>query len=461
MFEKVLIANRGEIALRVIRACHELGVKAVAVYSEADRESLHVRFADEDVCIGPPSATESYLNIPRIIAAAEVTGAEAVHPGYGFLAENAEFSEICERSGLVFIGPTAEQIRSMGDKATARRTMMEVGVPTVPGSEGVVSDPDEAMRIAEEVGFPIMVKASAGGGGKGMRIAPDPESFPKLLQAAQNEARAAFGDASVYLERAIVRPRHVEFQVFGDQHGKVVHLGERDCSIQRRHQKLVEEAPSPALDEELRARMGDAAVRAAEVIDYVGAGTVEFLLDASGDFYFIEMNTRIQVEHPVTEVTTGLDLVKEQIRVAAGERLSFPPSSMKHRGHAIEFRINAEDPARNFAPGPGLITTFHPPGGPGVRLDTHVYSGYRVPPFYDSLLAKLIVSGNTREEAIKRARIALETFVIEGIPTTIPFLREVSWDDHFARGDVDTGFLARFVAERSAAGPAGPGGAGS
>ncbi|MGD2068641.1 MAG: acetyl-CoA carboxylase biotin carboxylase subunit, partial [Gemmatimonadota bacterium] len=438
----------GEIALRIIRACHELGIQTVAVYSEADRESLHVRFADEDVCIGPPSATDSYLNIPRLIAAAEVTGAEAVHPGYGFLAENAEFSEICTRSDLVFIGPTPDQIRAMGDKATARRTMMEVGVPTVPGSAGVVTDPDEAIEIAEEIGFPIMVKASAGGGGKGMRIAPDASSFPRFLQAAQSEAKAAFGDPGVYLERALQRPRHVEFQVFGDSHGKVVHLGERDCSIQRRHQKLVEEAPSPALDDALRAEMGDAAVRAAEAIDYEGAGTVEFLLDRNGAFYFIEMNTRIQVEHPVTEVTTGLDLVKEQIRVAAGEPLSFPDAALKHRGHAIEFRINAEDPDRNFAPAPGQITTFHPPGGPGVRLDTHVYAGYRVPPHYDSLLGKLIVSGNTREEAIVRARNALGSFVIEGVSTTIPFLQEVARDEHFVRGDVDTGFIERFMSER-------------
>jgi acetyl-CoA carboxylase, biotin carboxylase subunit len=376
LFKKVLIANRGEIALRIIRACHELGIRTVAVYSEADRESLHVRFADEDVCIGPAPARESYLNIPRIIAAAEITGAEAIHPGYGFLAENAEFSEICGRSEIVFIGPTPEQIRSMGDKATARRTMMDSGVPTVPGSEGIVSDPAEAERLAREIGFPLMVKASAGGGGKGMRVAHDAESFPKLFQAAQNEARAAFGDPGVYLERLIQRPRHVEFQVFGDTQGRIVHLGERDCSIQRRHQKLVEEAPSPALNPELRQRMGDAAVRAASAIDYVGAGTIEFLLDQDGSsFYFIEMNTRIQVEHPVTEVTTGLDLVKEQIRVAAGEPLSFPNGEAELRGHAIEFRINAEDPERGFAPSPGRITSFHPPGGPGVRLDTHVYTG--------------------------------------------------------------------------------------
>ncbi len=448
MFKKLLVANRGEIALRVIRASRELGIRTVAVYSQADQESLHVRFADEAVCIGPPRAAASYLNIPRIIAAAEITGAEAVHPGYGFLAENAEFAEICQRSDLTFIGPTPDQIRAMGDKATARETMERVGVPTVPGSDGVIEDEKEALKVARDVGFPIMVKASAGGGGKGMRIAPDEESFPSLFMAAQNEARAAFGDGSVYLERAIVGPRHIEFQVFGDQHGRVVHLGERDCSIQRRHQKLIEEAPSTALTPELRAAMGEAAVRAAQAIDYVGAGTVEFLLDASGEFYFIEMNTRIQVEHPVTEVTTGFDLVKEQIRVAAGEPLSFPCEDPVHRGHAIEFRINAEDPDRGFAPSPGAITTFHPPGGPGVRLDTHVYAGYHVPPFYDSLIAKLIVSGNSREEALVRGREALDSFVIEGISTTIGYLAEIARDEDFKSGRIDTGFVARFSKRR-------------
>ena len=448
MFKKVLIANRGEIALRIIRACHELGIQTVVVYSEADRESLPVRFADEDVCIGRAPAADSYLNIPRIIAAAEITGAEAIHPGYGFLAENAEFSEICARSEIVFIGPTPEQIRAMGDKASARRTMAEVGVPTVPGSPGVVKEPAEARSLAEEIGFPIMIKASAGGGGKGMRVVEEPDAFSAALMSAQREAQAAFGDPGVYLERCILRPRHVEIQVFGDQHGKIIHLGERDCSIQRRHQKLIEEAPSPALTPELRSQMGETAVLGAKAIDYVGAGTVEFLLDQDGSFYFMEMNTRIQVEHPVTEVTTGFDLVKEQIRVAAGEPLSFPDGDeeVRHRGHAIEFRINAEDPDRNFAPGPGKVETFHPPGGPGVRLDTHVYAGYRVPPNYDSLLAKLIVSGNTRAEAIVRARHALDQFIIEGVPTTIPFLRRVLDDEGFVRGDVDTGFVARLLA---------------
>jgi acetyl-CoA carboxylase, biotin carboxylase subunit len=449
LFKKVLIANRGEIALRIIRACHELGIQTVAVYSEADRESLHVRFADEDVCIGKAPAADSYLNIPRVIAAAEVTGAEAIHPGYGFLAENAEFSEICARSDLTFIGPTPDQIRSMGDKATARHTMKEVGVPTVPGSEGIIDDIDEARAVAHEIGFPIMIKASAGGGGKGMRIAEDPESFAKLVTAAQTEAKVNFGDAGVYLERCILKPRHVEFQVFGDSQGNIVHLGERECSIQRRHQKLIEEAPSPALTPDLREEMGRAAVLAAKAIDYVGAGTVEFLLDQDGSFYFMEMNTRIQVEHPVTEVTTGFDLLKEQIRVAAGESLSFPMNGegVCHRGHAIEFRVNAEDPERNFAPGPGVIETFHPPGGPGVRLDTHIYTGYRVPAHYDSLLAKLIVSGSTREETIVRARHVLDHFIIEGVPTTLSFLRRIVDDEAFVRGDVDTGFVARMMAE--------------
>ena len=450
MFEKVLIANRGEIALRIIRACHELGVQTVAVYSEADRESLHVRFADEDVCIGEAPPVDSYLNIPRIIAAAEVTGAEAIHPGYGFLSENAEFSEICAQSGLEFIGPTPEQISSMGDKSRARQKMNEVGVPTIPGSDSVISDVDEAMELAKEIGFPLMIKASAGGGGKGIRIVEDPERFVNLLAAAQAEAKASFSDDGVYMERCIQHPRHVEIQVFGDAKGRVVHLGERECSIQRRHQKLVEEAPSPALSPELRQEMGEAAILAARSIDYVGAGTVEFLLDKDGSFYFLEMNTRIQVEHAVTEVTTGFDLVKEQIRVAAGEALAFPTNgsaNLHQRGHAIEFRVNAEDPDRNFIPGPGKITTFHPPGGPGIRIDTHVYAGYNVPPYYDSLLAKLIVSGATREEAILRARHSLDQFIIEGIPTTLPFLRRILEDDAFLEGDIDTSFVARMLGE--------------
>ncbi len=447
MFKKVLIANRGEIALRVIRACQELGVSTVAVYSEADAESLHVRFADEDVCIGPARSSESYLNFPQILAAAEITGAEAIHPGYGFLAENAEFAEICARTGFVFIGPTAGQIRAMGDKAVARRTMIEANVPVVLGSEGEVVGVEDAARLADSIGYPVMIKASAGGGGKGMRVAGAPDSFSRLFEAAKNEAAAAFGDPAVYLERYIDRPRHVEIQVFGDAQGRIMHLGERDCSIQRKHQKLIEEAPSPAVTPELREEMGEVAVRAAAAIGYVGAGTVEFLLDSEGSFFFIEMNTRIQVEHPVTEVTTGFDLVKEQIRVAAGEPLSFPEEPAVLRGHAFEFRVNAEDPRRGFQPSPGQVTTFHPPGGPGIRLDTHVYTGYHVPTYYDSLLAKLIVSGETREEALVRAEYALRSFVVEGISTTIGFLGELIRHPDFRRGAIDTHFVQRFVEE--------------
>ncbi|HEX6747239.1 MAG TPA: acetyl-CoA carboxylase biotin carboxylase subunit [Longimicrobium sp.] len=445
-----MIANRGEIALRVIRACRELGIRTVAVYSEADRESLHVRFADEDVCIGPPPARESYLNIPRIIAAAEVTGADAIHPGYGFLAENAEFSEICAASELTFIGPTPQQIRLMGDKAAARRTMKEVGVPIVPGTDAI-GDADEALAEARAIGFPVLIKAAAGGGGKGMRVAQDAGEFERQYSMARNEAAAAFGDDTVYVEKYLARPRHIEFQVLGDSHGRVIHLGERDCSIQRRHQKLIEEAPSPALSEELRERMGDAAVRGAQAIEYVGAGTIEMLLNDDGSFYFMEMNTRIQVEHPVTEMCTGFDLVKEQIRAAAGLPLSIPERAIHLRGHAIECRINAEDPARNFAPSPGTIATFHPPGGPGVRVDTHMYAGYRVPPYYDSLLMKLIVHGSSRDEAIARMRRALAETVIEGVHTTIPFLQAVMDHPAFIAGEVDTKFLERMMSERAAA----------
>ncbi|HEX8243041.1 MAG TPA: acetyl-CoA carboxylase biotin carboxylase subunit [Longimicrobium sp.] len=450
MFRKVLIANRGEIALRVIRACRELGIRTVAVYSEADRESLHVRFADEDVCIGPPQARESYLNIPRIIAAAEITGADAIHPGYGFLAENAEFSEICAASELTFIGPTPQQIRLMGDKAAARRTMKEVGVPIVPGTDAI-GDPDEALAQARAIGFPVLIKAAAGGGGKGMRVAVDADEFERQYSMARNEAAAAFGDDTVYVEKYLARPRHIEFQILGDSHGRVVHLGERDCSIQRRHQKLLEEAPSPALTPELREEMGDAAVRGARAIDYVGAGTIEMLLNDDGSFYFMEMNTRIQVEHPVTEMCTGFDLVKEQIRAAAGLPLSLPDQPIHLRGHAIECRINAEDPARNFAPSPGTIATFHPPGGPGVRVDTHMYAGYRVPPYYDSLLMKLIVHASNRDEAIARMRRALAETVIEGVHTTIPFLQAVMDHPAFVAGEVDTKFLERMMSERAAA----------
>ena len=442
MFKKVLVANRGEIALRVIRACRELGIQTVAVYSEADRESLHVRFADDDVCIGPPPARESSLKIPRIIAAAEIAGADAIHPGYGFLAENAEFAETCAASNIAFIGPTAEQIRVMGDKAAARRMMSEIGVPIIPGTLGSVEDSDEALGAAREIGFPVIIKAAAGGGGKGMRIAYDPDDFARAFQLARSEALSAFGSGDVYVERYLTRPRHIEFQILGDKHGNVIHLAERDCSLQRRHQKLVEEAPSPALTPQLRERMGEAAVRGAAAIEYVGAGTIEMLLNEDSSFYFMEMNTRIQVEHPVTEMLTGLDLVKEQICVAAGERLSvreLPPL----RGHVIECRVNAEDPARNFQPSPGRIEVFHPPGGPGVRVDTHVYAGYTVPPYYDSLLAKLVCQGRDRCEAVRRMQIALEGFIVEGVTTTIPFLGRVMANPRFQAGQVDTKFLER------------------
>jgi len=443
VFDKILIANRGEIALRVIRACHELGIPTVAVFSEADRDSLHVRFSDEDVCIGAPPGRESYLNIPRILAAAEITGATAVHPGYGFLAENAEFAEICERSGLTFIGPTADMIRRMGDKAEARKTMIAAGVPVVPGSEGAIEDAEDARKEAERIGFPVMIKAAAGGGGKGMRVCHDPELFVKAFTVARNEAASNFSDGRVYIERFVDRPRHVEIQVLGDTHGNIVHLGERDCSIQRRHQKLIEEAPSPALTPEMRTAMGEAAVRAARAIDYSNAGTVEFLLSPEGEFFFMEMNTRIQVEHTVTEVTTGIDLIKQQIRSAAGEVLDIRESPPL-RGHAIECRINAEDPAHDFRPSPGTITAFHAPGGPGIRIDSHVYAGYHVPPYYDSLLGKLIAHGATRAEALGRAGQALEEFIIEGVHTTIPFLREVLQHPDFVAGKVDTHFLEHF-----------------
>ena len=442
MFKKVLIANRGEIALRVIRACRELGVQTVAVYSEADRESLHVRFADDDVCIGPPPARDSYLKIPRLIAAAEITGADAIHPGYGFLAENAEFAETCAASNIAFIGPTAEQIRVMGDKAAARKAMAAVGVPIVPGTPGPIEDADEALGFARDIGFPVIIKAAAGGGGKGMRVANDPEDFSRAFQLARSEALSAFGSGDVYVEKYLSRPRHIEFQIVGDKHGRVIHLGERDCSVQRRHQKLIEEAPSPAVGPALRERMGHDAVRGAKAIDYVGAGTIEMLLDEDGSYYFMEMNTCIQVAHGVTEMLTGVDLVKEQLRVAAGEPLSIaelPPL----RGHVIEVRVNAEDPSRNFQPSPGRIDVFHPPGGPGVRIDSHVYAGYTVPPFYDSLLAKLICQGRDRAEAVKRVQVALESFVLEGVTTTIPFLARVMQNAAFQAGQVDTKFLER------------------
>jgi acetyl-CoA carboxylase biotin carboxylase subunit len=443
MFKKVLVANRGEIALRVIRACKELGIGTIAVYSEADRECLHVRFADDDVCIGRPPSRDSYLNIPRIIAAAEITGADAIHPGYGFLAENAEFADIVATSNITFIGPSGEQIRQMGDKAAARKLAQKLKVPTVPGSPGPVEDADEGLKVAEKIGFPVIIKAAAGGGGKGMRVAAEADQFSQAFNLAKQEALAAFGSDEVYIEKYLARPRHIEIQIMGDTHGKVMHLCERDCSVQRRHQKLIEEAPSPALSQEQREAIGASAVRLAQEIAYVGAGTIEFLLDEDGSFYFMEMNTRIQVEHPVTEMCTNFDLVKEQIRVAAGEPLTLVMNGNRLRGHAIECRVNAEDPYRNFQPSPGQITAYHPPGGPGVRVDTHIYAGYTVPPYYDSLLAKVIVHGNSREEALARMRQALDSFIIEGVTTTIPFLARVMRHPDFVAGQIDTKFLER------------------
>ncbi|MGH7557432.1 MAG: acetyl-CoA carboxylase biotin carboxylase subunit [Gemmatimonadota bacterium] len=445
MFRKVLIANRGEIALRVIRACRMLGLKTVAVHSEADTDALHVRFADEAVCVGPAGSGQSYLNIPRLIAAAEITGADAVHPGYGFLAENAEFAEICRESKLVFVGPTPEQIRQMGDKAQARQLMQEAGVPVVPGSPGATDDPGVARRVAEEIGFPVLVKAAAGGGGKGMRVAREPEDLERVFPQARREAEAAFGNGHVYVEKFLERPRHVEIQVLGDTRGNLIHLGERDCSAQRRHQKLLEEAPSPAVDADLRARMGETAVRGAERIGYVGAGTMEFLLAADGAFYFMEMNTRIQVEHPVTELITSEDLVLRQLVVAAGEPLDLSQDEVEFRGHAIECRINAEDPERNFMPAPGTITSFHQPGGPGVRVDTAAYQSYRIPPHYDSLIAKLLTHGANRDQAIARMRVALDEFVIEGIPTTIPLHRRLIDEPAFLRGEIHTRYVEEWL----------------
>jgi acetyl-CoA carboxylase biotin carboxylase subunit len=439
MFTKVLIANRGEIALRVIRACREMGIRTVSVYSTADKDSLHVRFADEAVCIGPPPGRESYLNIPRIIAAAAITNADAIHPGYGFLAENAGFAEICSESGFTFIGPQPLAIRLMGDKSVAKDTMREAGVPVVPGSPGTIGDVEEGMRVANEVGFPVMIKASAGGGGKGMRVVPGPDDLERAFVTAQTEAQAAFGDGSLYVEKFIEEPRHVEVQVMCDKHGNRAYLNERECSIQRRHQKLIEESPSPIVDEALRAKMGEASLAGCAHVNYEGAGTMEFLVDKHRNFYFMEMNTRIQVEHPVTEESLGIDLIKEQIAVAAGERLTLrqgPP-----RKHAIEVRINAEDPYHDFRPSPGRINTLHFPGGHGVRIDSHIYQGYSVPPNYDSLLAKLITFGETRQSAIAKMRRALDEFVIEGVKTTIPFHKMMMEHEVFLSGRFDTQFV--------------------
>jgi len=442
MFSKVLIANRGEIALRVIAACKEMGLKTVAVHSEADRDSLHVRYADDDVCIGPAASKQSYLSISSIIAAAEITGADAIHPGYGFLSENPHFAEIVSECQLTFIGPPPEAIRLMGNKARARETAKNAGVPIIPGSEGAVKTVDEAAGIAHEIGFPVILKASAGGGGRGMRICWQEADLQSQYETARSEAERAFGVPDVYLEKYLERPRHIEIQVFGDTHGRVVALGERECSIQRRHQKLIEESPSPAIDEATRKLMCDAAIKLCQAVNYVNAGTIEFLYQ-DGAFYFMEMNTRIQVEHPVTEEVTGIDLVKEQIRVAAGEPLSVPHGDFRLRGHAMEFRVNAEDPV-TFAPNPGKIRELHLPGGPGVRVDTHIYRDYVVPPHYDSLLAKLVIRGKDRMETISRARRALEQFVVEGVKTSIPLHRAILQNEKFIRGEISTRFMDHF-----------------
>ncbi|MDC3070826.1 acetyl-CoA carboxylase biotin carboxylase subunit [Bacteroidota bacterium] len=442
MFKKILIANRGEIALRVIRTCKEMNIKTVAVYSLADKESLHVRFADEAVCIGPASSSDSYLNIPNIIAAAEITNSDAIHPGYGFLAENAKFSKICKKNHIKFIGASAEMINSMGDKAKAKETMKRAGVPTIPGSKGIIKEFSSLKKIALEIGFPVMLKATAGGGGKGMRLVWKEEELKSNWENAKNEAKASFGDDAMYLEKFIENPRHIEIQIISDQKGRAAHLSERDCSIQRRHQKLVEETPSPFMTKKLRDEMGKAAIKAAEAVKYEGVGTVEFLVDKNRNFYFMEMNTRIQVEHPVTEEVVDYDLIREQIKVAAGIEISgknyFPQL------HAIECRINAEDPFNNFRPSPGLITNFHSPGGHGIRIDTHVYANYAIPPFYDSMIAKLITVAQTREEAIEKMKRALDEFVIEGVHTTIPFHKKLMCEEAFIKGDYTTNFMDSF-----------------
>ena len=443
-FSRVLIANRGEIALRIIRACRELGIETVAIYSEADRGARYLELADETVCIGPAPSLQSYLDIPKIISAAEITDVEAIHPGYGFLAENAQFAEICQSCHIQFIGPTVENIRQLGDKAAARELAMQLGVPVVPGSPDIVRDEEEALRIARDLGYPVLIKAVAGGGGRGMRVARNDASLVSGFHQARAEAQASFKNPDVYIEKYIDKPRHVEVQILADSYGEVIHLGERDCSLQRRHQKLVEEAPSPVVDEDLRKRLGESAVALSRGANYRGAGTIEFLLDQDGDFFFIEMNTRIQVEHPVTEMVTGVDLLREQILVAAGAPLKIRQDEVELRGSCIECRINAENPADNFKPSPGTITQFIPPGGYGVRLDSHVYAGYKIPSSYDSLIGKLIVHRESREEAITTMRRALYEFVIEGVFTTVPFQREIMRHYHFIQGNIDTGFLEEY-----------------
>ncbi len=442
MFQKILIANRGEIALRIIRACKELGIESVAIHSDVDTHSLHVQHADESICVGAAPSAQSYLNVPSILSACEISDVEAVHPGYGFLAENTEFADICTSSGIKFIGPRSDHIRLMGNKAEARSTMKAAGVPVIPGSEGIVETDREALELARKIGFPVIIKATAGGGGKGMRVVHSEASLAHLFAMARAEAAAAFNNASVYIERYFEKPRHIEVQVLADEMGNMVHLGERDCSIQRRHQKLIEESPSPSLDSTLRKEIGEVALQAARAVDYTNAGTVEFILDDRGDFYFMEMNTRIQVEHPVTEMVTGVDLIKEQIRIAAGEKLSFKQSDIQFTGHSMECRINAED-SETFTPCPGLIETFILPGGPNIRVDTAAYSGYTVPPFYDSLIAKLIVKGRDRSEATAVMQRALDEFVIQGIKTTIPFHKKVMRTPEFLSGEVYTTFLEK------------------
>lgn len=443
MFEKVLVANRGEIAVRIIRACRELGIETVAIYSEADREALHVLLADEAYCVGPAPSSQSYLNIPNIMSTAVLAGVDAVHPGYGYLSEQAHFADICASHGMKFIGPTAESIERMGDKAAAKETVRAAGVPVIPGSNGPVSEEREAAAVAEEIGYPVLIKAAAGGGGMGMRIVASPQQLAGAFQVARSEAQAAFGSPDVYIEKAVEMPRHVEIQILADEHGNIIHLGERECSIQRRHQKLVEESPSPAVSPELRQAMGEAAIRAARAVGYTNAGTVEFLLDADGNFYFLEMNTRIQVEHPVTEAVTGIDLVKQQILIAAGEPLPWKQEDITWNGHAIECRINAEDPDRNFMPSPGRISLLHAPGGPGIRFDTGVYSGAMISPYYDPMFAKLIVHGRDRAEAIARAKAALHDLVVEGVQTNIEFHLRVMDDEAFQRGELSTDFIER------------------
>ncbi|MEG4816277.1 acetyl-CoA carboxylase biotin carboxylase subunit [Microcoleus sp. K5-D4] len=448
-FSKILIANRGEIALRILRTCEEMGIATVAVHSTVDKHALHVQLADEAVCIGPPTSSKSYLNIPNIIAAALTRNAAAIHPGYGFLAENARFAEICADHQITFIGPSPAAMRAMGDKSTAKETMQRVKVPTVPGSEGLLADDREALSIARDIGYPVMIKATAGGGGRGMRLVREASELPKLFSAAQGEADAAFGNPGLYLEKFIEKPRHIEIQILADNYGNVIHLGERDCSIQRRHQKLLEEAPSPALSQKLRDQMGHAAIAAAKSINYTGAGTVEFLLDKSGKFYFMEMNTRIQVEHPVTEMITGLDLIAEQIRIAQGEKLQIKQNQVILNGHAIECRINAEDPDRNFRPHPGIISGYLPPGGPGVRMDSHVYTDYEIPAYYDSLIGKVIVWGRDRPTAIRRMKRALRECAITGVPTTLSFHQKILDSPEFLNGEVYTNFVEQFLNQNS------------